>query len=350
MKIIQKFRVGAIGLVCLASLLLFPLRGECQAGQAADPCESIRSEISDMTNHIWETDLTALMGVGNFMVTGNVYVLHDDAVLLIQAQGLQENLEFSAGVMQNSINAMLPEINANSKNQEDLALVNALRDQLKSVNTLLERVKNKITELKARVSKDQTAYLQNVKNIRDDRQKLAALEASLKDCVSRGRSAAPATNSNLPPAIVANSTHAPAPKSQPSTDILADWTLTTAGGCRYPGYTKPVVTHKLDGEMHLVRAGTIDPKTHNPVLSTIVGSEIDSVVESWTMNGEQVTLIVHPTSYFDDAVTNPPKDKFNGGWVSRLQFKGTFSPDGSIRGSIFHDSPTPDCTFTMTRN
>ena len=68
------------------------------------------------------------------------------------------------------------------------------------------------------------------------------------------------------------------------------------------------------------------------------------------MEGVQVTLIVHPTSYFDDPVLSPPKDKFIGGWVSRLQFKGVLSQDGrQITGQIFHDSNTPDCTFTMKR-
>jgi acetyltransferase-like isoleucine patch superfamily enzyme len=146
------------------------------------------------------------------------------------------------------------------------------------------------------------------------------------------------------PPVVKPPSPAPSVKTSPvTTSLVGTWSFTTTGGCEYQGGFKPNVTHKPDGSMVIV-------DSNSGKISTVTGAQIDSVVESWTVTGNNVSIIVHPTSYFDDPVTNPPKDKFTGGWESVLQLTGTLSLDGkTITGSVFHSSSTPDCSFRMSR-
>ena len=59
---------------------------------------------------------------------------------------------------------------------------------------------------------------------------------------------------------------------------------------------------------------------------TVVGSQVGSTIDSGSLVGNKVDLIVHPRWYSDD----PPQKKrdFTGGWVSVLEFGGVLTPDG----------------------
>ena len=336
MAICSRVRVPAIGLAILGFLLVFPLRAECQNAPTPvppDPCQKDRVAV--------DRNIQAIDQAAATERTLSNELRHQE-LSLWRTQFLADDLEFWKSYLVNYLNDVKRGGSLTAEEQKDY---DGVSKGLADMTALQVRVAARISVLQKSVD-ELTARLTTASQaLQAASREIANADTALINCVDRAKAALAQT-----PTALSKTAPTLAPKNLPTTDILATWTLTTVGGCEYAGSTRPVKMHKPDGEMHFVRPGTIDPATGNPVLSTIVGHDIDSVIESWNVDGEHVTVNVHPTSYSDDPETTPPKDKFSGGWQSRLQFKGTFSPDGSISGSVYHDSPKADCTFKMTRN
>jgi hypothetical protein len=150
-------------------------------------------------------------------------------------------------------------------------------------------------------------------------------------------------NQPMPSVKPSPSIQAP-PKPSPAAPLAGTWTFQTAGGCQYQGGHIAGVTHEPDGPMQLKSDG------NGGYTGTVEGPQIISSVDQGSLIGSNVTLTVHPHTYFDDPKLNPPKNPLTGGWIDPLVLKGTLSVNGDlITGQVFHDSNTPDCSFTMTR-
>jgi len=353
MRIGLSFRISAVACALVLSTLLLPLRAECQTVPPPTP-----EEMTGLCDQISKR----LNGDGN-----QPGLIKQSQRLKEQSDHLKDDLTaeeetirvFSAYAqhamlglpMKTGASREYPVIDPKKALQLLIGLMQVMKetqDEIKKVSDNQKQIGNQVLLLQTFFSEP-------------------CATASAKQQASADPPAPPPwvggtlnnTIGPLPPGFVTNSTlgspvmpvkpsPAPTPKNPTPASLLGNWTLSTAGGCEFQGGFKPGVTHKPDGAMHFVQTGTIDPATKQPAISTIVGGQIDSVVDSWTVSANQVTIIIHPTSYFDDPVTNPPKDKFVGGWASRLQLTGTFSADGSISGNIFHDSSKPECSFKMS--
>ena len=168
------------------------------------------------------------------------------------------------------------------------------------------------------------------------------------ECLKRARAASaqpaatpakvPASN-NLPGFV----TNTPPPALAPSI-LIGSWTFSTSGGCQYQGGFVPGVNHAPDGPMQLEDDGK------GGYSGKIAGAEIKSLVDNGALNGNDFVLTIHPKSYNDDPVLNPPKPEYTGGWDSTLDLRGKLSVNGDIvTGQVFLNKSTLNCTFTMTR-
>lgn len=128
------------------------------------------------------------------------------------------------------------------------------------------------------------------------------------------------------------------PAAQHAT-LVGNWTL--ASGCSYAGGGKePNKLHRVAGPMTIERATGAGAYS-----GRLNGSDMGATIDSASLVGEIVTLVLHPRWYAEEGVNWSA-----GGWVSRLHLNGKLSTDGhEITGTIIHNGPPPDCEFTMTR-
>lgn len=338
MAIRRRATVPAAALALLGSLVLFPLRGKCQAPA---PTAEETQQFCDQTHKFLtgDGDKPGLLQQANELNEKSASLAQDLKAEEVFLQGMAVTVQhLQLGIFPNH----------NNDGEKNIDPGPYLKNSYQMLIAILQTMKGTQDE---------------IKKVRDDQAKVASTVSLLNTLLSVAcpvakpmASASPplnttvstlpefVTNTTLGSPVMPPATAPPTPKNPPATDTLAGmWTLTTSGGCEYQGGFKPGVTHKPDGSMDL-------ESSSSGKISKVTGAQIDSVVQSWTLTGANVTLIVHPTSFFDDPATNPPKDKFSGGWASALTLQGTMSQDGeTVSGSVFHNSTTPDCMFRMSR-
>src|SRR5580704_12393003 len=239
------------------------------------------------------------------------------------------------------------------ENSPDSELYNPLRN-------LLKLTQDRMAEITQSIALFQNQAADTVDRLKAAQSQLNALTNEQNACsallAKQPASSPPKQNAPLPPFIQNTAKqNQPTPSVKPSppqvplkpsraVSLAGTWNLQTAGGCQYQGGHIPGTTHEPDGPMQLKSDG------NGGYTGTVEGPQIISSVDQGSLDGSNVVLTVHPHTYFDDPMLSPPKNPLTGGWIDPLILKGTLSVNGDlITGQVFHDSNTPDCSFTMTR-